>query len=124
MRVAVDMFQIVQLGKLVRSAMIDGDVVSAFAKARDDRYARRRRSSNHQSRCHCRTFSKRDGGHPARHGIAWTVGRRPALVNNYVDERIAIWFGRSEEHTSELQSLMRISYAVFCLKQKKQITEK
>src|SRR3546814_8419921 len=30
--------------------------------------------------------------------------------------------GRSEEHTSELQSLMRISYAVFCLKKKK--TEK
>src|SRR3546814_8849654 len=27
--------------------------------------------------------------------------------------------GRSEEHTSELQSLMRISYAVFCLKKKK-----
>src|SRR3546814_4169854 len=29
--------------------------------------------------------------------------------------------GRSEEHTSELQSLMRISYAVFCLKKKKRI---
>src|SRR3546814_14683294 len=29
------------------------------------------------------------------------------------------WDGRSEEHTSELQSLMRISYAVFCLKKKK-----
>src|SRR3546814_5320745 len=29
-------------------------------------------------------------------------------------------FQRSEEHTSELQSLMRISYAVFCLKKKKQ----
>src|SRR3546814_8855875 len=29
-------------------------------------------------------------------------------------------FTRSEEHTSELQSLMRISYAVFCLKKKKQ----
>src|SRR3546814_9795211 len=28
-------------------------------------------------------------------------------------------FDRSEEHTSELQSLMRISYAVFCLKKKK-----
>src|SRR3546814_1196571 len=28
--------------------------------------------------------------------------------------------GRSEEHTSELQSLMRLSYAVFCLKKKKQ----
>src|SRR3546814_1410624 len=31
---------------------------------------------------------------------------------------------RSEEHTSELQSLMRISYAVFCLKKKKRITQK
>src|SRR3546814_5366985 len=30
-------------------------------------------------------------------------------------------FARSEEHTSELQSLMRISYAVFCLKTKKKI---
>src|SRR3546814_9779043 len=40
-------------------------------------------------------------------------------------DRIASLFGlsvvpeRSEEHTSELQSLMRISYAVFCLKKKK-----
>src|SRR3546814_5737170 len=31
----------------------------------------------------------------------------------------AFRIGRSEEHTSELQSLMRISYAVFCLKKKK-----
>src|SRR3546814_1098137 len=31
--------------------------------------------------------------------------------------------GRSEEHTSELQSLMRISYAVFCLKKKKEISD-
>src|SRR3546814_7198035 len=31
--------------------------------------------------------------------------------------------GRSEEHTSELQSLMRISYAVFCLKKKKKIIQ-
>src|SRR3546814_6287429 len=30
-----------------------------------------------------------------------------------------MWHLRSEEHTSELQSLMRISYAVFCLKKKK-----
>src|SRR3546814_10792265 len=37
------------------------------------------------------------------------------------------WSGRgkrSEEHTSELQSLMRISYAVFCLQKKKQTTTK
>src|SRR3546814_7936608 len=32
--------------------------------------------------------------------------------------------GRSEEHTSELQSLMRISYAVFCLKKKTQPQQK
>src|SRR3546814_8732751 len=37
------------------------------------------------------------------------VAERPAIV------------GRSEEHTSELQSLMRISYAVFCLKKKRDI---
>src|SRR3546814_4881465 len=34
------------------------------------------------------------------------------------DQQFAAW--RSEEHTSELQSLMRISYAVFCLKKKTQ----
>src|SRR3546814_4338642 len=34
---------------------------------------------------------------------------------------VALAAGRSEEHTSELQSLMRISYAVFCLKKKKTI---
>src|SRR3546814_4226506 len=35
---------------------------------------------------------------------------------DYLD--VSLW-DRSEEHTSELQSLMRISYAVFCLKKKK-----
>src|SRR3546814_8250395 len=35
-----------------------------------------------------------------------------------------IHFRRSEEHTSELQSLMRISYAVFCLKKKKKKNKK
>src|SRR3546814_1397404 len=33
-------------------------------------------------------------------------------------DKLIFSFVRSEEHTSELQSLMRISYAVFCLKQK------
>src|SRR3546814_4324942 len=36
--------------------------------------------------------------------------------------RLPRLFARSEEHTSELQSLMRISYAVFCLKKKKKKT--
>src|SRR3546814_4281883 len=35
------------------------------------------------------------------------------------DRQHLIDYARSEEHTSELQSLMRISYAVFCLKKKK-----
>src|SRR3546814_5077188 len=39
---------------------------------------------------------------------------RPDLLDPFEVERAA----RSEEHTSELQSLMRISYAVFCLKKK------
>src|SRR3546814_4766112 len=36
------------------------------------------------------------------------------------DRALILLLARSEEHTSELQSLMRISYAVFCLKKKKQ----
>src|SRR3546814_5349664 len=38
-----------------------------------------------------------------------------------ITRMLAITTQRSEEHTSELQSLMRISYAVFCLKKKNQI---
>src|SRR3546814_9096099 len=46
--------------------------------------------------------------------------RRTAADGLMVDDRgqAAIGVDRSEEHTSELQSLMRISYAVFCLKTK------
>src|SRR3546814_1508309 len=44
--------------------------------------------------------------------------RRPGLLVRRIFQRDE----RSEEHTSELQSLMRISYAVFCLKKKKTIT--
>src|SRR3546814_2534936 len=45
------------------------------------------------------------------------------LVKPVVPERLAKTLERvrSEEHTSELQSLMRISYAVFCLKKKRHI---
>src|SRR3546814_19578343 len=62
----------------------------------------------------------------ARHGI-----RVNALAPGYVETEINRDFlasdagqglRRSEEHTSELQSLMRISYAVFCLKKKKKTT--
>src|SRR3546814_2771927 len=42
-----------------------------------------------------------------------------AIALTAVDSRICETTLRSEEHTSELQSLMRISYAVFCLKKNK-----
>src|SRR3546814_9023462 len=44
---------------------------------------------------------------------------RHDLVANAQQQRALEHRMRSEEHTSELQSLMRISYAVFCLKKKK-----
>src|SRR3546814_9369144 len=46
--------------------------------------------------------------------------RTPARCSPAAPVSNAATSGRSEEHTSELQSLMRISYAVFCLKNKNQ----
>src|SRR3546814_6915302 len=51
----------------------------------------------------------------------FTLGRRLQPDDRAHQHRLA---GRSEEHTSELQSLMRISYAVFCLKKKNNKTYK
>src|SRR3546814_3474569 len=45
--------------------------------------------------------------------------RQTCVIVRRSDQSIEVGFKRSEEHTSELQSLMRISYAVFCLKKKK-----
>src|SRR3546814_10898259 len=75
----------------------------------------------------CRTFmprtsttcSSRRASTPRATGCgSWTCGGARAKA------RWPSSSGRSEEHTSELQSLMRISYAVFCLKKKKQKTNK
>src|SRR3546814_4971515 len=44
--------------------------------------------------------------------------RRPRIRTSVLLTTSTRWATRSEEHTSELQSLMRISYAVFCLKTK------
>src|SRR3546814_6140758 len=46
-----------------------------------------------------------------------------SAATDYVAKAIVDAADRSEEHTSELQSLMRISYAVFCLKKKKESTK-
>src|SRR3546814_3903206 len=58
-------------------------------------------------------------GLPARHRPAHPQHRRPAPTTSR-SLPISTVADRSEEHTSELQSLMRISYAVFCLQKKKQ----
>src|SRR3546814_2270396 len=55
--------------------------------------------------------------HPAR-GVG-DIGR---VAPDALAKALEAAAGRSEEHTSELQSLMRISYAVFCLKKKKKLT--
>src|SRR3546814_7333653 len=59
------------------------------------------------------------------HGITHAVGEDAELPRG-VARNVAAGVKpvRSEEHTSELQSLMRISYAVFCLKKQKQQTKK
>src|SRR3546814_8509930 len=58
-----------------------------------------------------------------------TLGVAPRATTEQIDLQIAdrdlhriLAAARSEEHTSELQSLMRISYAVFCLKKRKNTT--
>src|SRR3546814_986732 len=60
-----------------------------------------------------RTLPQVRSPRPAERKLAKAVADDPALATSH----------RSEEHTSELQSLMRISYAVFCLKKKKKYKE-
>src|SRR3546814_7262818 len=75
---------------------------------------------------------------PANLELLFLAGQRPIVATKlayYADREFAGRFDkpgtglsskgiRSEEHTSELQSLMRISYAVFCLKEKKNVGKK
>src|SRR3546814_4145347 len=74
---------------LAREGSIDRDAIERAAAAASGRHLLLRETQRDACFCGCR------------------AGRNQIL------------FGRSEEHTSELQSLMRISYAVFCLKKKK-----
>src|SRR3546814_9229762 len=70
-------------------------------------------------RSHCRSGTK------SAEAAAGAQGRTPvpACDNGGDTAGRSGLLRRSEEHTSELQSLMRISYAVFCLKKKKNITK-
>src|SRR3546814_4808503 len=61
-------------------------------------------------------FRAGEAGEEGDHRDLVAASRLRRLVQGEVHRAVA---HRSEEHTSELQSLMRISYAVFCLKKKK-----
>src|SRR3546814_9518358 len=87
-----------------------------------------------------RLSDRHDGGHPSRRAEGRGVAIRHRLCGLWHKctgtglERLCECrrkgkdgrhsHNRSEEHTSELQSLMRISYAVFCLKKKKTKTKR
>src|SRR3546814_3614615 len=82
---------------------------------REDMYARRRTSPAHRvadDPAHGVTGRDRPGAYKLFAFLKRDVGH---LTGRGID--------RSEEHTSELQSLMRISYAVFCLKKKTNYTQ-
>src|SRR3546814_3064695 len=74
-------------------------------------------------------FIERNPGY-AKHGLLERLVEPERAIQfriSWVDDQGKVQTNRgfrSEEHTSELQSLMRISYAVFCLKKKKKHTTK
>src|SRR3546814_6081132 len=92
-----------------RSSDLGGDAVDEAAH----RLAQRRDPRREQQAGDADRHERRLPADEAE-GAAVRIGIVPALDDEAADHQ------RSEEHTSELQSLMRISYAVFCLKKKKQ----
>src|SRR3546814_16717550 len=69
----------------------------------------------------CRRFWTRPHPHPTlpHQGGGLVRRQRREQIRPFAHRAARRTHPRSEEHTSELQSLMRISYAVFCLKKKK-----
>src|SRR3546814_10549113 len=71
-----------------------------------------RKGGRRKHRHGCRAQQRRREIHFAARNAHEAAPNHPTLP-------VCLYLERSEEHTSELQSLMRISYAVFCLKKKK-----
>src|SRR3546814_1600413 len=100
--------------------------VPAFALSPPERCVRRRgrrvSSSGSTALCDNCCIAASRGFHPSRAGQGGSRGVHQVSEPSAI-EQVTLNAGdkavRSEEHTSELQSLMRISYAVFCLKKKK-----
>src|SRR3546814_2846745 len=82
-----------------------------------DRHRRRRRAAGRRTGMDRRPLDHPGGADPVP--AAGRGSRVTPDVRTGVAAQAPAFRGRSEEHTSELQSLMRISYAVFCLKKKK-----
>src|SRR3546814_3608018 len=61
----------------------------------------------------------RRAGKPDMHRVVMAFGKPNRSVRHLLTPGQPVELAKSEEHTSELQSLMRISYAAFCLKKKK-----
>src|SRR3546814_4039001 len=100
-------------GKIGQEGIAGRNVIGRKVRLRDRRIPGRGRgtgASIHQSRRwsgHTPSYHKGDAlCAPSGHG------------QHCLSSRFVRWHVRSEEHTSELQSLMRTSYAVFCLKKK------
>src|SRR3546814_8629015 len=83
-----------------------GREAAALVRHSSEAYRQRRRQGE-EGRAEAEKFFSSAG--LSLSAIPWTIGTFPKWLGS----------GRSEEHTSELQSLMRISYAVFCLNKKK-----
>src|SRR3546814_7498950 len=64
------------------------------------------------------------GGETTVHNAPWNPECAPGEIPKSYGLDYSVVEGRSAEHTSELQSLMRISYAVFCLKKKNQDSQR
>src|SRR3546814_9636991 len=77
-----------------------------------------------QGAMHDQHKSRRATSRPLSFFLSRQVATRTRGAATLSDRRLNRGVGhhRSEEHTSELQSLMRISYAVFCLKKKNNLT--
>src|SRR3546814_8408237 len=103
--------------RLVDRVRVDGAAVSLRAIVAHIVKPRQRARSADDRRAH-----RRGGGDAQQRGAPADVGAAQHILRN--SGHWSSFFGfwgearRSEEHTSELQSLMRTSYAVFCLKNK------
>src|SRR3546814_5711983 len=106
---------------LFRSALYRGQAAAALSRRRYRRPGAGRGAARLSRRADARRAAARYG--PAQRLIVFVSGAGPLPHPTVQHNDLGGGEGRSEEHTSELQSLMRISYAVFCLKKKKRRNE-